>query len=241
MTIQRFFYLIFISLFFVPFAEGQITKDQVKSSKEDHHHHEEDHHHAHQDSSYHCGMCNGHLFDEHEATKINNEELHYHGIGTEDHKTAFHCAGCKGHLGNFNHKHNNYEVLNDKVDQKENGTFYCSVCQMPLFEGQAVDKNAANAHGPSVPNIPAPNVKKGDKQQATKNYNDLYTYFKAPINENRIALEKRNKFYKASKATSTIHCRVCDGQLGGLNNNDSGGFGLRVGINKVKKQKKNKK
>ena len=223
MIIQRFFHLVFLFLFFVPLAEGQINKDQVKPTTEDHHHdghHDEDHHHAHQDSSYHCGMCSSYLFDTDEVTNINNTDLHYHGIGSEEHKSTFQCAACNSHLGFYNHKHNNYEVLNKSVVKKDGGIFHCAACQMPLFEANAVDKQPV-------------------KKQTADNYNDLYTFFKAPINEDRIALEKRNKFYKTTD--SDIHCRVCDGQLGGLNNNDSGGFGLRVNINKVKKQKKNKK
>lgn len=205
MVVQRFFHLVFLVLFFVPFAEGQISKDQVKPIIADHHH-------VHHEGANHCGICSNYLFDPHEIANINNTEQHYHGIGTEDHKSVFHCAVCNSHLGYYNHKHNIYEVLNKYVDKKEGGVFYCAACQIPLFEEHTVGKHVTN------------------KQPVnTYTYNELYTFFKVPINEDRIALEKRNNFFKARE--STIHCSVCDGQLGGLNKSDSGGFGFRISFN----------
>ena len=131
MTIQRFFLLMFSFLLFAPFAQAQKGKDQVKQTTENHH--TDQHQHTHQDSSYHCGLCASYLFDADEVTTINNTELHYHGIGTDGTKSPFHCAACKSHLGYFNHKHNNYEVLNKNLDKKDTGIFHCSACEMPCL------------------------------------------------------------------------------------------------------------
>ena len=194
---QRIFQIIFLSFLFVALGQGQINTDQDIQDG--------DAHHTHQDSSYHCGICDSYLFDSHEVSNINNNELHYHGIGTSESQTPFHCAGCSTHLGYYNDKHDHYQVLNQNVDKKESGKFHCLACQMPLFDQQV----------------------KAD---------DSSTYFKQPIAEGRIVLDDRMKFYKVTD--SHLTCKSCKGHIGSINRNNTGGFGMRLNLSKVKKKRR---
>ena len=153
-------------------------------------------------------MCEKYLFASHEATNVDNTHIHYRGIGTDETKSTFHCSACSTHLGYYNHEQDSYQVLNGNVDKKDNGKFHCSFCQMPLFDQQELD-----------------------------NADDLYTYFNSPIAENRIALEERNKFYKVT-TESHLKCKSCNSLLGSAIQNDSGGFGIRLNLDKVKKRKR---
>ena len=177
--------------------------------KHDHaaHEHEKHDHIAHPDSTYHCGMCDKHLFNVDEATVIDNKELHYHGIATDDSKTPFHCAACKGHLGYYDHEHTTYQVINSHTNKKHNGTFHCLSCQLPIFD-----------------------------QKDLTSSDDRYSYFREPIDKERIALEERNKFY--SIKGSNVTCAGCNSRIGEVNKNDSGGFGMRLNLRGVKKKER---
>ena len=165
------------------------------------------HHHTHQDSSFSCGACNMHLLDANDATAINKYELHYHGIATDSSKTAFHCAGCKSHLGYYHKEDAEYQVLNNKVKEKGNSGVHCLSCQMPLFN-----------------------------KEDLSNSDDTSSYFSKPIEENRIALAERNKFYKLQGSKAT--CGKCGARIGEVDKNDSGGFGMRLNLGAVKKKKR---
>ena len=162
-----------------------------------------------QDSSYHCNACKSHLFHTDDATILNKKALHYHGVATDSSKTSFHCAGCNGHLGYYQHDEKTYQVLGNKLDEKDTGKFHCLSCQMPLFDKQSLSSS-----------------------------DESYSYFSAPLDEERIALEERNKFYKIQNSAAT--CGRCDAVIGEANENDSGGFGLRINLGAVGKKKKQK-
>lgn len=163
-----------------------------------------------QDSSYHCKACSGHLFDADDATILNKEALHYHGVATDSTKISFHCAGCNSHIGYYHDHHNTYQVLGDKVEEKDNDRIYCLSCQMPLFN-----------------------------KQSLSNTNESDSYFSAPIDKQRVKLEKRNKFYKIQNSVTT--CGRCDAVIGEANENDSGGFGLRINLGAIGKKKRSKR
>ena len=164
-------------------------------------------HHTHQDSSFSCGACSAHLLDANNATLINKYELHYHGVATDSSKTAFHCAGCKSHLGYYQQEGATYQVLNDKVIEKDTSGFHCLSCQMLLFDKEDLSKSEETS-----------------------------SYFSKPTEENRIALDERNKFYKLQGSEAT--CGRCDSVIGEVDENDSGGFGLRLNVGAIKKEKR---
>ena len=148
-----------------------------------------------------------HLLDANNATVINKYELHYHGIATDSSKTAFHCAGCKSHLGYHHQENNEYQVINNKIVEKEITGYHCLSCQMPLF-----------------------------KKEDLSNSDATYSYFSKPTADNRIALAERNKFYKIqdSKATcgkcGSILGEVTKNDTGGF------GMRLNLGAVKKKKR-----
>ena len=170
------------------------------------HDHAKHDHAADQDGSYHCKMCDKQLFNVDEATIIDKKELHYHGIATDDSKTPFHCAACKGHLGYYDHEHTTYQVINSHTD-KHTGNYHCLSCQLPVFD-----------------------------QKDLTSSDDKYSYFREPIDKERIALEERNKFY--SIKSGNVTCAACNSKIGEVNKNDSGGFGVRLNLRDVKKKKK---
>jgi len=203
MSNKIFFSLLLMCYSLAIQAQVPTTKDH---SGHDHASHDHSHDHATQDSSYHCGMCDKHLFDANEATIINKKELHYHGIATENTKTPFHCAACKGHLGYYDHEHTTFQVINSHTDHKK-GTFHCLSCQLPIFD-----------------------------QKDLTSSDDRYSYFRQPIDEERLALEKRNKFYSIKNSSAT--CAGCTGRIGEVDKNNSGGFGMRLNLSAVKKKKR---
>ncbi len=197
MNIQRSFFAFIIYLFFVPFAQGQIDIDKLKHASEDH---------AHQDSSYHCGMCNANLFGSHEATIIDNNQLHIHGIGTDENRSPFHCSGCSSHLGYYNHEHDHYEVDLKSLDQKSTGKFHCAACQLPIF----------------------------DEQELTSS-DEFSSHFKQPIDQDRIVVKGIEKFYKvAGSHISCKACNGRLGEVS-LNDSRGFGLRINLGAVKKKK------
>jgi len=198
MTIRRYFQVLSLLLFGASVAQGQIAVDKVTLSN---------HHPSHQDSSYHCKMCDKFLFNDNEATILDKKDLYYHGIATNDTKTPFHCAGCDGHLGYYDHKHETYEVINRNVDEKDSAIFHCLSCQMPIFD-----------------------------QKALANSDESFSYFKEPIDKKRIALEERNKFYNIQNSHATCRaCKGRIGEV--TKNDTGGfGMRLNLGSVKKKKR-----
>ncbi len=165
-------------------------------------------HFSHQDSSYHCGQCNHHLFDAEEATAISPHTLHYHGVGTDSTETAIHCSACRSHLGYYNHQHNLFKVIGDKLGEEEETVYHCLSCLMPLFDKQSLFTSNAS-----------------------------FYYFSTPIDKERVALAERNQFYK--RQIDDVKCRRCDSPIGEVHHNDSGGFGMRLNMDAMKRRKKN--
>ena len=204
---------IFLSLFLMCYSLAILAQTPTKDhAGHDHaaHDHSQDHA-TPQDSSYHCAFCEKHLFDSKDATVINEKELHFHGIATDDTKTPIHCAACKDHLGYYDHEHTTYQVINSHTEHR-NGTFHCLSCQFPIFD----EKDLISS----------------DKT----NPDNRYSYFRQPIDAERIVLEKRNKFY--SIKNSNVTCAGCTGRIGEVDKNDSGGFGMRLNLGAVKKKKR---
>ena len=195
--LKHFSFILF--LFSTSLLIGQIKIDDTANSI--------GHHHTHQDSSISCGACGVHLLDANNATAINKYELHYHGVATDSSKTAFHCAGCKSHLGYHHHENNEYQVINNKIVEKENTGFHCLSCQMSLF-----------------------------KKEDLSNSDETYSNFSKPTEKNRIALAEQNKFYKLQGSKAT--CGRCGAVIGEVDRNGSGGFGMRLNLEAVKKRKR---
>ena len=75
------------------------------------------------------------------------------------------------------------------------------------------------------------------EEQSLFTSNKSFHYFSTPIDKKRIALAERNQFYK--KQADSVKCRNCDAAIGKAHSNHSGGFGLRLNLKSVKRQKKN--
>ena len=206
MTIKKIFPALFLSLFCVSLAQGQISINKVDMPE---HHHEA----TTQDSSYHCGLCDSYLFGVHEATILNNEELHYHGIASAEGESSFHCAGCNGHLGYYQHDDDTYKVSNDYVNKKEDHAVVCLHCQLPIFDATSLTAS-----------------------------NDTHSYFKKPIAEERVKVDDRYRFFNFRNPENTdIGCGNCGAHIGQALGNDNSGFGLRLNIASTKKKKRNRK
>jgi len=197
MTIKNQLPILLLLLFCVSSTQGQISINTLTVQEA-----------MHQDSAYHCTMCEEHLFDTEEGTII-GEEIHYHGVATDETITAFHCVGCSSHLGYHNHETVTYQLVNTNVAQDDTNAFLCLSCQMPIFD-----------------------------QQALTDSDDSFYYFDEPIDKERIVLEERNKFYTAEAQTPNLKCSACKGIIGEVSPNNTGGFGLRVNLNAVKKKKR---
>ena len=197
MITHRYILLCVIFLISYSISHSQITLQAQPS----------DHNHEPSDSTYSCGICDGHLFDSDEVTDLGNGELHYHGIGTANAHSLFQCAACNGHLGVYDHEHQQYQLLNENVTLNDAGVFVCTSCNLPLFDQGSLLKS-----------------------------DDSFLTFKQPVKSDRINLDKTDKFYKVSGPESTLSCKACNGSIGGALPSIKGGFGLRINLSKVKKK-----
>lgn len=180
---------------------SSIAQSQIKVS-------DSNEHSSHQDSSYHCAQCNHHLFDADEATAINPHTLHYHGVGTDSTETAIHCSACRSHLGYYNHQHNLFKVIGNKIGKEEETPFQCLSCLLPLFEEESLFTS-----------------------------NDSFHYFSTPIDKERIDLAERNQFYKRQiDDVKCRRCGAGLGDV--HNNDSGGfGMRLNLGAVKKRKKK----
>jgi len=211
MGIMRYLFVFTLSFLYGPWAQAQIDIERIKHASEDHH--------IQQDSAYHCGLCEKYLFDVYESTEVDEDHLHYHGVGTDDSKKAIHCSGCESHLGYYDHEHNHFLVSGDNVDKADTGIFHCAACRLPVFDEQERFSQEII-----------------DQEEASTDNN--YFYFKKPIKEDRINIDDRKKFYKVALGSPQVTCRGCNGRIGEVDLNHTNGFGVRINLGSVKKRKR---
>ncbi len=140
---------------------------------------------------------------------IIKNEIHYHEPATDNNSVAFTCAGCSSPLGYLTD--NLYQLSNDKVNQK-NSVYHCAACQAAVFDAQNLNRS-----------------------------DNSFSYFSTPIEQAIITTNtERRKFYKMEADKEAIQCAVCEINFGKVvQDNDTGGFGVRVNINSVNKKRKN--
>ena len=74
------------------------------------------------------------------------------------------------------------------------------------------------------------------EEQSLFTSNDSFYYFSTPIDQERIALAERNQFYK--RQIDDVKCGRCDATIGEVRENNSGGFGVRLNLSAINKQRK---
>ena len=156
--------------------------------------------------AYHCAMCAKYLFDSDDAVLLSDNELHYHGIATDHEQSAFHCSGCKNHLGYFSLKDSTYQASIENVGGSSSLGYTCTACQWPLFDSTSLEKKT-----------------------------DEVLIFSRALDANRVKIDTRPKFFKVELPNNELKCRWCDARIGSVQENESGGFGLRIHLGAVKK------
>ena len=187
---------------------------------------------------FHSSLLIGQVNLEDTSNSTNHQHTHTH----QD--SSFSCGACGGHLLDANNTTaiNKSEIHYHGVATDSTKTaFHCAGCRSHLgyhHQGDAkyqVINNKITEKGNSDFRCLSCQMQLFSREDLSSS-DDTSSYFSRPIADDRIALDQRNKFYKVQGSKAT--CGNCDSTIGEVDKNDSGGFGMRLNLGAVKKNKK---